>query len=53
MLYLTAWNVYRATIFGRCALTTGIKPFGRLVEQVMSVEPYVSVRRVFWVVDNG
>lgn len=25
---------------------------GRLVEQVMTVEPYASARRVFWVVDN-
>jgi hypothetical protein len=33
--------------------TTGIEPFGRLVEQVMTVEPYVSAKRVFWVVDNG
>ena len=31
----------------------GIDPFGRLVEQVMSVEPYASARRVFWIVDNG
>jgi hypothetical protein len=28
-------------------------PFGRLVDQVMSTEPYASARRVFWVVDNG
>ncbi len=50
---LAAWDVHRATIFGRCEITTGIEPFGRLVEQVMSVEPYASARRVFWVVDNG
>jgi DDE superfamily endonuclease len=31
----------------------GIEAFGRLVEQVMTVEPYASARRVFWVVDNG
>ena len=31
----------------------GIAPFGRLVGQVMSCEPYRSARRVFWVVDNG
>jgi len=24
-----------------------------LVEQVMSIEPYASADRVFWVVDNG
>jgi hypothetical protein len=33
--------------------STGIKPFGRLVEQVMTTEPYASARRVFWIVDNG
>jgi hypothetical protein len=51
--YLAAWDVHRAKIFGRCEPTTGIEPFERLVEQVMSVEPYASARRVFWVVDNG
>ena len=25
----------------------------RLVEQVMTVEPYASAKRVFWIVDNG
>jgi DDE superfamily endonuclease len=28
-------------------------PFGRLVEQVMTVEPYASARTVYWIVDNG
>ena len=32
---------------------TGIEPFDRLVEQVMTCQPYASARRVFWVVDNG
>jgi ferredoxin-NADP reductase len=32
---------------------TGITPFMALVEQVMSTQPYASVSRVFWVVDNG
>jgi hypothetical protein len=40
-------------VFGRCEDTTGIVPFGRLVEQVMTTEPYASARRVFWIVDNG
>ena len=40
-------------MFGRCEPATGIEPFGRLVEQVMTTEPYASARRVFWVVDNG
>jgi len=51
--YLAAWDVHRAKIFGRCEPTTGIAPFGRLVDEVMSQPPYCSARRVFWVVDNG
>jgi hypothetical protein len=31
----------------------GIEPFGRLVEQVMTSEPYASARTVYWIVDNG
>lgn len=51
--YLAAYDVRRARVFGRCERTTGIVPFGRLVEQVMTSEPYASAERVFWVVDNG
>ena len=51
--YLAAYDVHQARVFGRCEGTTGIEPFGRLVEQVMSAEPYASAKRVFWVVDNG
>ena len=51
--YLAAWDMHRAKVFGRCEAKTGIVPFGRLVDQVMSTEPYASARRVFWVVDNG
>jgi hypothetical protein len=51
--YLAAWDIHRAKVFGRCEATTGIVPFCRLADQVMSVEPYASARRVFWVVDNG
>jgi hypothetical protein len=40
-------------VFGRAEPTTGIGPFGRLVDQVMTTEPYASAKRVFWVVDNG
>ncbi|HYA44010.1 MAG TPA: transposase, partial [Acidimicrobiales bacterium] len=40
-------------LFGRSEATTGIEPFGRLVEQVMTSQPYASAERVFWVVDNG
>ena len=53
LAYLAAWDVHRAKLFGRCEATTGINPFDRLVEQVMTAEPYASARRVFWVVDNG
>ncbi|WP_436295563.1 MULTISPECIES: transposase [unclassified Variovorax] len=51
--YLAALDVHRAKVFGRCEATTGIAPFERLVDQVMSQPPYVSARRVFWVMDNG
>jgi hypothetical protein len=53
LAYLAAWDVHRAKVFGRCEAKTGIEPFGRLVEQVMTTEPYASAHRVFWVVDNG
>ena len=51
--YLAAYDVHRAKVYGRCEDTTGIVPFTRLVEQVMTQEPYKSADRVFWVVDNG
>jgi hypothetical protein len=51
--YLAALDVHRAKLFGRCEATTGIAPFERLVDQVMSQPPYDSARRVFWVMDNG
>ena len=53
LAYLAAWDVHHARVLGRCEPATGIEPFGRLVEQVMTTEPYASARRVFWVVDNG
>ena len=53
LAYLAAWDVHHARLFGRCERTTGIEPFGRLVEQVMSSEPYASAKTVFWIVDNG
>jgi transposase len=53
LAYLAAWDVHHARLFGRCEPSTGIDPFGRLVAQVMTVEPYASAERVFWVVDNG
>jgi hypothetical protein len=53
LAYLAAWDVHQARIFGHCEPTTGIDPFMRLVNDVMTGEPYRSARRVFWVVDNG
>jgi hypothetical protein len=53
LAYLAAYDVHRAKIYGRCDATTGIEPFTALVTQVMSLEPYASADRVFWVVDNG
>jgi hypothetical protein len=53
LAYLAAWDVHHARLFGRCEEKTGIEPFGRLVEQVMSREPYASAKTVFWIVDNG
>jgi hypothetical protein len=51
--YLAALDVHRAKVFGRCEATTGIAPFERLVDQVMSQPPYDTARRVFWIMDNG
>jgi hypothetical protein len=53
LCYLAAWDVHRGGLIGRCEQQTGIVPFGRLVEQVMTTEPYTRARRVFWIVDNG
>jgi transposase len=53
LVYLAAWDAHRGKVFGRCEPTTGIAPFARLVQQVMTIQPYASARRVFWVVDNG
>jgi hypothetical protein len=53
LAYLAAWDVHHARLFGRVEEKTGIEPFGRLVEEVMTSEPYASAKRVFWVLDNG
>jgi homeodomain-containing protein len=42
--YLAAYDVHRARVFGRCEPSTGIGPFSRLVEQVMTCEPYATAR---------
>ncbi len=51
--YLTAYDVHSGRVFGRCEDTTGIAAFERLVDQMMTTEPYASAERVFWIVDNG
>jgi hypothetical protein len=53
LAYLAAWDVHHANLFDRVEQKTGIEPFGRLVEQVMTSEPYASARTVYWIVDNG
>ncbi|MFU8855249.1 transposase, partial [Micromonospora sp. SL1-18] len=53
LAYLAALDVHCGKVHGRCEPTTGIAPFARLVEQVMTREPYASASRVFWIVDNG
>ena len=46
LAYLAAWDVHRAKVFGRCEQTTGIDPFDRLVDQVMTTEPYATASSV-------
>ena len=53
LVYLAAWDVRRAKLFGRCEPKSGILPFDALVAQVMEQRPYASAQRVFWIVDNG
>jgi len=53
LAYLAAWDARRGQVTGRCEHTTGITPFSRLVQQVMTSEPYASASRVFWITDNG
>jgi hypothetical protein len=51
--YMAAYDVHRVRVYGRVEQKTGILPFHRLVDQVMTREPYASARRVFWIVDQG
>lgn len=53
LAYMGAYDVHRAVLMGNVAEKTGIVPFMELAERVMSLEPYASARRVFWLVDNG
>lgn len=51
--YLAAWDVRRGVVLGRCEARTGIKPFGRLVDQILDHENYRQAERIFLIVDNG
>jgi hypothetical protein len=53
LAYLAGYDVHRAKVSGRVEASTGIEPFHRLVDQLMSTEPYASGRTVYLVVDNG
>jgi hypothetical protein len=41
------------SLFGRCEKKSRIAPIDRLIGEVMSQEPYISARRVFWIMDNS
>jgi hypothetical protein len=51
--YLAVWDVRRGIVLGRCEAKTGIASFGRLVDQILSREPYRDAERLFAIVDNG
>lgn len=51
--YLATWDVHRGMVMGRCERRTGIRPFGRMVTQILNREPYCDAERLFFVVDNG
>jgi transposase len=53
LAYMGAYDVHHARLYGTVAPKTGIVPFMELAERVMTLEPYASAGRVFWVVDNG
>jgi hypothetical protein len=45
LAYLAAYDVHRATVFGRGESKTGTDPFMHLVAQVMSQQPHASAKR--------
>jgi DDE superfamily endonuclease len=51
-IYLAAWDVHRAKVFGRCEVKNGIGAVDRLVSELMSQPPYRTAHRVFWIMDN-
>jgi hypothetical protein len=50
---VAALDVGSGQVFGRIDATTGIVPFGQLVDLVMQRTPYATADRVFWIVDGG
>jgi Protein of unknown function (DUF3703)/DDE superfamily endonuclease len=48
-----AYDVHQARLIGSVAEKTGIVPFMELVDRVMTQQPYVNARTVYWIVDNG
>ena len=40
------WDVHHANLFDRVEAKTGREPFDRLVDEVMSLEPYASADRL-------
>jgi hypothetical protein len=53
LVYLAAWDVHQAKIFGRCENRSGKVAFDNLIADFMAQEPYHSAKRVFLVIDNG
>ena len=53
LAYLVALDVFCGRVFGRIHDNTGILSFAKLVDLVMSQEPYASAGRVFWIMDGG
>jgi hypothetical protein len=51
--YLATWDVRRGIVMGRCEKRTGIRPFGRMVSQILKCAPYRDAERLFLIVDNG
>lgn len=51
--YIAALDVHWAKLFGLCVNKSSIRPFDRLVDQLMNQNPYKEARRVFLIVDNG
>ena len=53
LAYLAAWDVPPRPPVRPRGAHHGHRPFGRLVTQVRTTEPYASAKQVFWIVDNG